>query len=47
MAGTCTFLAGLFCLVIWIFAKNYGVLIFFAIIVGTTSGTLVLHTESR
>jgi len=39
MAGTCTFLAGLFCLVIWIFAKSYGVLIFFALIVGTTSGT--------
>ncbi|KAK6592995.1 major facilitator superfamily transporter [Botrytis cinerea] len=39
MAGTCTFLAGLFCLVIWIFAKSYGVLIFFALIVGTVSGT--------
>ncbi|KAF7860628.1 hypothetical protein EAF04_008148 [Stromatinia cepivora] len=39
MAGTCTFLAGFFCLVIWIFAKSYGVLIFFAIIVGTVSGT--------
>jgi predicted MFS family arabinose efflux permease len=39
MAGFCTFLAGLFCLVIWIFAKSYGVLIFFAIITGTVSGT--------
>jgi len=39
MAGTCTFLAGLFCMVIWIFAKSYGVLIFFALIVGTVSGT--------
>ena len=39
MAGACTFLAGLFCLVIWIFAKSYGVLIFFAILVGTVSGT--------
>ncbi|PBP22552.1 hypothetical protein BUE80_DR006533 [Diplocarpon rosae] len=39
MAGTCTFLTGLFCLVIWIFAKSYGVLIFFAILVGTVSGT--------
>jgi len=39
MAGTCTFLTGLFCLVIWIFAKSYGVLIFFALIVGTVSGT--------
>lgn len=39
MAGTCTFLAGLFCFIIWIFAKSYGVLIFFALIVGTVSGT--------
>ena len=39
LAGLCTFIAGLFCLVIWIFAKNYGVLIFFSIIVGTVSGT--------
>jgi MFS family permease len=39
MAATCTFLAGLFCLVIWIFAKNYGVLIFFSLVVGTVSGT--------
>lgn len=39
MAGFCTFLAGFFCLVIWIFAKNYGVLVFFALVVGTVSGT--------
>ncbi|CAG8958889.1 hypothetical protein HYFRA_00012886 [Hymenoscyphus fraxineus] len=39
MAGTCTFLAGLFCFVIWIFAKEFGVLVFFALIVGTMSGT--------
>jgi MFS family permease len=39
MAGICTFLAGLFCLVIWIFAKSFGVLIFFALLVGTVSGT--------
>jgi len=39
LAGACTFVAGLFCFVIWIFAKTYGVLIFFAIIVGTVSGT--------
>lgn len=39
LAGACTFLAGLFCLVIWIFAKTYGVLIFFAIIVGMVAGT--------
>ena len=34
-----TFLPGLFCLVIWIFAKNFGVLIFFALIGGTVAGT--------
>ncbi|KAL9127288.1 MAG: hypothetical protein Q9217_003803 [Psora testacea] len=39
LAGLCTFIAGLFCLVIWIFAKSYGVLIFFAVIVGTVAGT--------
>lgn len=39
MAGTCTFLAGLFCLILWIFAKIYGVLVFFALVVGTVSGT--------
>jgi MFS family permease len=39
MAGFCTFLAGFFCLIIWIFAKSYGVLVFFALAVGTVSGT--------
>ena len=39
LAGFCTFLAGLFSLVIWIFAKSFGVIIFFAIIVGTVAGT--------
>jgi MFS family permease len=39
MAGFCTFLAGLFCLVIWIFAKSYGVLIFLSLIVGAVAGT--------
>ena len=39
LAGACTFIAGLFCLIIWIFAKSFGVLVFFAIIVGTVSGT--------
>ena len=39
LAGLCTFVAGLFCLVIWIFAKSFGVLVFFAIIVGTVAGT--------
>jgi MFS family permease len=35
-----TFLCGFFCLVIWIFAVSYGVLIFFAIIGGTVAGTI-------
>lgn len=39
LAGACTFVGGLFCFVIWIFAKSYGVLIFFAIAVGTVAGT--------
>lgn len=39
MAGGTTFLAGLFALAIWIPAKSYGVLIFYAIIGGTTAGT--------
>jgi len=39
MAGFCTFLCGLFCFIIWIFAKSFGVLVFFAIIVGTVAGT--------
>ena len=39
LAGACTFIGGLFCFVIWIFAKTFGVLIFFAIIVGTVAGT--------
>lgn len=47
MAGACTFLTGLFCFVVWIFAKSYGVLIFFAILVGTVSGTYVLHIPSH
>ena len=33
-------LSALFCLVIWVFAESYGVLIFFAIIGGTTAGTI-------
>lgn len=39
IAGLLTFFCGFFCLVIWIFAKNFGVLIFFATLVGTVSGT--------
>ncbi|KAI9839961.1 MAG: hypothetical protein M1819_000153 [Sarea resinae] len=39
MAAFMTFSCGLFCLVIWDFAKSFGVLIFFAILVGTVAGT--------
>lgn len=39
VAGSLTVVAGLFCLVIWAFAKSFGVLVFFATIVGTVSGT--------
>ena len=39
LAGLCTFVCGLFCFFIWIFAKSFGVLVFFAIIVGTVAGT--------
>ncbi|KAF2739914.1 MFS general substrate transporter [Polyplosphaeria fusca] len=39
MSATMTFLAGLFCLVIWMFAKSFGVLIFFAIVGGSVAGT--------
>ncbi len=39
LAGAATLICGFFCFLIWIFAKSYGVLIFFAIIVGTVSGT--------
>lgn len=39
MAATMTLLAGLFSLVIWVFATSFGVLIFFAIIGGSVAGT--------
>lgn len=39
MASVMTFLAGLFSLVIWIFAKTYGVMLFFALVVGMVAGT--------
>lgn len=39
LAGLCTFIGGLFCFFIWIFAKSFGILVFFAIIVGTVAGT--------
>ena len=38
MAAFTTFLAGLFVLVIWIFSKSYGVLIFYAILGGGPAG---------
>lgn len=39
MAMITTFACGLFALVIWIFAKSYGVLIFYVLIGGTVAGT--------
>ncbi|KAL1607718.1 hypothetical protein SLS60_002654 [Paraconiothyrium brasiliense] len=39
MAASMTGLCGIFCLVIWIFAKSFGVLIFFAIVGGAVAGT--------
>lgn len=39
MAGSMTFLVGVFCLLIWMFAKSFGVLVFFALLVGCVAGT--------
>ncbi|KAF1357045.1 major facilitator superfamily domain-containing protein [Delphinella strobiligena] len=39
MAGSASFLAALFVLVVWSNAHSYGVLVFFALIVGTVAGT--------
>jgi MFS family permease len=39
MACLTTFLSGLFALVIWIFTKSYGVLIFYSLLGGTVAGT--------
>lgn len=39
MAAVTSFCCGLFALVIWTFAKTYGVLVFYAIIGGTLAGT--------
>ncbi|KAF2832840.1 MFS general substrate transporter [Ophiobolus disseminans] len=39
MATTMTFLCGLFCLVIWMFAKSFGVVVFFGMLGGTVAGT--------
>ena len=40
IASFLTALCGVFCFVIWIFAKSFGVLIFFALIAGTIAGTI-------
>jgi len=39
MASTMAFLCGVFCLVIWMFAKSFGVVVFFGILGGTVAGT--------
>ncbi|KAI4604710.1 hypothetical protein J4E83_011002 [Alternaria metachromatica] len=39
MAGSMTFLVGVFCLLIWIFAKSFGVLVFFSLVGGCVAGT--------
>ncbi|EOA82085.1 uncharacterized protein SETTUDRAFT_156946 [Exserohilum turcica Et28A] len=39
MAASMTFLSGLFCLVVWMFAKSFGVLVFFSLIGGMVAGT--------
>ena len=39
IAGFLTFIAGLLCFVVWIFAKKFGVLIFFSLLAGTVAGT--------
>ena len=39
IAGALSFLCGVLCFVVWIFAKSFGVLIFFAIVAGTVAGT--------
>ncbi|KAF2260126.1 putative MFS transporter [Lojkania enalia] len=39
MAGLTTFFCGLLAFLVWIFAKSYGVLIFYALVGGTVTGT--------
>jgi MFS family permease len=39
MAGLMTLLSGVFALLIWVFAKSYGVLVFYALVGGTVAGT--------
>ena len=47
IAGFCTLLCGVFCFVIWIPAKTYGVVIFFALIVGTVGMSVPSPLASR
>jgi len=39
IAGGCTLFAGILCLALWINAKSYGLLIFYALISGSVAGT--------
>lgn len=39
MAGLMTLLSGIFALLIWVFSKSYGVLIFYSLIGGSVAGT--------
>ncbi|KAH7095505.1 major facilitator superfamily domain-containing protein [Paraphoma chrysanthemicola] len=39
MASTMTFLCGVFCLLIWMFAKSFGLVVFFGMLGGTVAGT--------
>jgi MFS family permease len=39
MASSMTFLVGVFCLLIWVFAKSFGVLVFFSLVGGMVAGT--------
>jgi MFS family permease len=39
MASSMTFACGVFCLVIWMFAKSFGVVVFFGMLGGTVAGT--------
>ncbi|RAR10534.1 hypothetical protein DDE83_005038 [Stemphylium lycopersici] len=45
MATTMTFFGGLFCLVIWMFAKSFGVLIFFSLVGGMVAVSEAIGLE--
>ena len=38
IAAVFTFFCGVFCLAVWTFARSYGLLIFFAIVIGSIAG---------